>query len=416
MKRFILSPHTQQAITVKLFRPTQPLPFVELVVLMAFTMSLVALSIDGMLPALPYIGEDLLVTDTNDTQLIISMVFLGMAAGQLLFGPLSDSVGRKPALYGSLLVFGIGCLLSIFATDFNTMLIGRLLQGLGASGPRVVSVAVIRDQYEGREMAKVMSLIMMVFILVPMLAPFLGQLVLYISSWRGIFVGFLILSIIIFVWFGTRQPETLNPDNRQPLTFSAIQHGFLEVCKSRAALGYTLAVGVISGPFLMYLTTAQPILGEQYELGSTFTLYFAAMALSIGIASYVNSKLVIKYGMRRLSYIALAIVIVIALLFAIPTFIFDGQPPLILFMLYSVSTLFCMGVLFGNMNTMAMEPVGHIAGMGAAVVGSLSTFLSVIIAMVIGPFYDNSVMPLVLAFGGCAVVTVGLMVWAGNEK
>jgi DHA1 family bicyclomycin/chloramphenicol resistance-like MFS transporter len=383
---------------------------------MAFTMSLVALSIDGMLPALPYIGKDLLVADANDTQLIISMVFMGMAVGQLLFGPLSDSLGRKPALYGSLLVFGIGCLLSIFATDFNTMLLGRLLQGLGASGPRVVSVAVIRDQYEGREMAKVMSLIMMVFILVPMLAPFLGQLVLYISSWRGIFVAFLMLSVIIFVWFGTRQPETLNPDNRQPLTFSAIQHGFLEVCKSRAAFGYTLAVGVSSGPFIMYLTTAQAMLGEQYQLGSKFTLYFAVLALSVGVASYINSKLVIQYGMRRLSYIALVTVLILAVLFAIPTLMFDGHPPLILFLLYSVSTLFCMGVLFGNMNTMAMEPVGHIAGMGAAVVGSVSTLVSVVIAMSIGSFYDGSVMPLVLAFGGCALVTIGLMVWAGKES
>ena len=401
---------------MKLFSPTQRLPFVELVVLMAMTMSLVALSIDSMLPALPYIGRDLLVQDSNDTQLIISMVFLGMAAGQLFFGPLSDSIGRKPALYGSLLVFGLGCLLSIFATDFNTMLAGRLLQGIGASGPRVVSVAVIRDQYEGREMAKVMSLIMMVFILVPMLAPFLGQLVLYIASWRGIFVSFLILSVIIFVWFGTRQPETLNPENCKPLTVSAFKHGFLEVCKNRAAFGYTLAVGVVSGPFLMYLSTAQPILEEQYQLGAKFTFYFAAFALSIGVASYVNAKLVIKYGMRRLSYIALILVAVMSLLFAIPASLADGHPPLILFMTYSVLTLFCMGVLFGNMNTMAMEPVGHIAGMGAAVVGSFSTFISVIIAMVVGQFYDNSVMPLVLAFGGCAVITIGLMIWAGKES
>ncbi|RVU84444.1 Bcr/CflA family efflux MFS transporter [Leucothrix sargassi] len=382
---------------------------------MALTMSIVALSIDSMLPALSFIGNDLMVTDSNDTQLIISMVFMGLAGGQLIFGPLSDSIGRKPALYFSLLLFSLGCLLSIFATDMNTMLVGRLLQGLGAAGPKVVSVAVIRDQYEGREMAKVMSLIMMVFILVPMLAPFLGQLVLYFSSWRGIFVSFLLLAIIIFVWFGARQPETLLVENRQPFTVGAIKHGFLEVCKNRVSLGYTLAVGVISGPFMMYLSTAQPILEEQYALGAKFTIYFACFALSIGIASYVNAKLVIKHGMRRLSYIALVVVSVISLLFCVPVMMMDGQPPLILLMIYSVCTLFCMGMLFGNMNTMAMEPVGHIAGMGAAVVGAFSTFISAIIAMVAGSFYDNSVLPLVLTFGICAVITIGLMKWADKD-
>jgi DHA1 family bicyclomycin/chloramphenicol resistance-like MFS transporter len=397
---------------VKLFSPSQRLPFVEFIALMALTTSLVALTIDGMLPALPAIGQDLALADPNHTQLIVSMVFLGMAFGQLLFGPMSDSYGRKVALYAGMSVFMLGCLLSIFATDFNTMLIGRVLQGIGASAPRVVPMALIRDEYEGREMARIMSLIMMVFILVPMLAPMFGQLVVYLTDWRGIFYSFLLIAMVLSVWFAMRQPETLVPEKRKPFTGAVIIHGIVEVFKNRKAFGYTLAVGVVSGPFLAYLSTAQPILEEQYALGPTFTLYFAVLALSIGVASVVNSRVVVKYGMRFLSYYALAVIIIASALFALLMFFLDGEPSVMFFMGYLIVTLFCMGIVFGNMNALAMEPLGHIAGIGAAVVGSLSTFISVPIGIAIGQAYDQSVMPLVLGFLTFALIASALMVWA----
>lgn len=400
---------------VKLFSPSQRLPFVEFIALMALTTSLVALTIDGMLPALPAIGQDLALADPNHTQLIVSMVFLGMAFGQLLFGPMSDSYGRKVALYAGMTVFMIGCLLSIFATDFNTMLIGRVLQGIGASAPRVVPMALIRDEYEGRAMARVMSLIMMVFILVPMLAPALGQLVLYIADWRSIFGSFLGLAVILTLWFSIRQPETLAPENRKPFSVKQVWLGLLEVCRIRTALGYTLAVGMVSGPFLTYLSTAQPVLQEQYGLGAQFSLYFAVLALSIGVASFVNSKLVMRFGMRFLSRCATFGVVGLSLLFLLPVYLTDGNPPLLLFMAYLVTILFCMGMLFGNLNTMAMEPLGHIAGIGAAVVGSLSTLISVPLGIAIGMFYDNSVMPLVVGFLVCALGALVLMRWAEAE-
>ena len=397
---------------VKIFSPVQRLPFVEFIALMALTTSLVALTIDSMLPALPEIGRDLAISDPNHNQLIISMVFLGMAFGQLLFGPMSDSFGRKSALYAGMAVFVVGCLLSIFATDFNTMLIGRILQGIGVSGPRVVPMALIRDEYEGRAMAQVMSLIMMVFILVPMLAPAFGQLVLYLADWRAIFGSFLGLAFILTLWFSMRQPETLAPENRKPFSFKQVMAGLVEVCKIRSALAYTLAVGVVSGRFLTYLSTAQPILQDKYGLGAQFALYFAILSLAIGVASFVNSKLVMRLGMRFLSRWAMSAIIGLSLLFMLPVFLTDGSPPLWLLMIYLVAILFCMGILFGNLNTMAMEPLGHIAGIGAAVVGSLSTLVSVPLGVVIGMFYDNSVMPLVAGFFVCSIGALWLIHWA----
>ena len=411
----MLSAHLKRTITVKLPTPIHRLPFIEFIALMALTTSLVALSIDAMIPALPDIGQALNVQDSNDNQLIIAMVFLGMAVGQIFFGPLSDSFGRKPSLYLSLAVFAVGCIMSAMATSFTVMLIGRLLQGIGASGPRVIPMALIRDEYEGRGMARIMSLIMMVFILVPMLAPMFGQFVIFLSNWRGIFYSFLVIAMILLVWFSFRQPETLPPEKRKPFTIKVIILGALEVFKNRKAFGYTLSVGVVSGPFLAYLSTAQPILEIQFGLGATFTIYFAVLSLSIGIASYVNSKFVIKYGMRLLSYSALAVIIVASVLFGLLRFFIGDEPSLMFFMGYLVVTLFSMGIIFGNMNALAMEPLGHIAGIGAAVVGSLSTFISVPIGIVIGQAYHQSVMPLVFGFLICTLVALVLMLWAEKE-
>jgi len=412
----MLNHRFNQAIAVKLPTPVHRLPFTEFIILMALTTSMVALTIDAMLPALSEIGRELGVSDSNDTQLIISMVFLGMAIGQMIFGPLSDSLGRKPALYVSLSVFVVGCLLSIFATDFNTMLVGRLLQGIGASGPRIIPMALVRDEYEGRGMARIMSLIMMVFILVPMLAPMLGQFILYLSEWRGIFVSFLGMALVLLLWFSFRQPETLAVEHRKPFSFSVVLSGIIEVCKTRTAIGYTIAVGVASGPFLAFLSTVQQILEEQYQLGSNFTFYFAVLAMSIGIASYVNAKLVIKHGMRFLSRLALMVIITLGVLFSLLIGFLGEQPSLVLLMIYLAVTLFFMGIIFGNMNTLAMEPLGHIAGVGAAVVGSLSTFISVPIGIAIGQAYQASVMPLVLGFLTCSVLALLLMSWAEKES
>ena len=271
---------------------TRPVPgLTEFVILVAMLSSLTALAIDAMLPALPAIGRELNVSHDNAPQLILSVLFFGLALGQLIIGPLSDSTGRKPIIYAGLGVFSIGCLLSMFATDFNTMLIGRFLQGLGAASPRVITMALVRDCYRGREMAKILSMTMLIFILVPMLAPALGQGMMALAGWRSIFTAFLILAVSVVVWFGLRMPETLPAEQRTRLVLTEQLSAIRAVLRHRQTIGYTVMTGFVFGAFLGYLNSAQQILQDQYQLGERFPLYFAILAFAIGAASWLNACL-----------------------------------------------------------------------------------------------------------------------------
>ncbi len=388
------------------------LPFAEFVTLVALMFSVVALSIDGMLPALPAIGVDLAVSDPNDTQLVVSSVFLGLAFGQLLAGPLSDSFGRKPIIYAGFALFGCGCLLSIFATSFGWMIVGRLLQGIGAASPRIVTIALVRDQYQGREMARVMSFALSVFILVPALAPALGQGILVLAGWRAIFATFLLIAVFTSVWFALRQPETLAPERRSAFSLERIMAAAREVCTTRVAIGHTVATGLVFASFVGYLSSAQQVFQQTYGVGKWFPAYFAALALAIGCASVINGRLVVRHGMRRISTSAVRLLTAIALSFVLITWSLNGLPPLWLFMSFFLSMFFCIGLLFGNLNALTMEPLGHIAGVGAAVVGFIGTLISVPIGATIGQAYDGTVMPLAagfLVFAACALI---VMRWA----
>jgi DHA1 family bicyclomycin/chloramphenicol resistance-like MFS transporter len=384
----------------------------EFVTLMALLISLVALSIDAMLPALPEIGRDLGVQRSNDNQLIISVLFLGLAAGQMIYGPLSDSTGRKPAIYLGLILFILGCLLSIFATSFSAMLAGRFLQGIGAGGPRIVIVALVRDCYEGRAMARIMSFVMAVFILVPALAPALGQAILLVAHWRAIFVSFLVLAVTAFAWLALRQPETLTPDRRKPFSLRGIGRAVVETCVNRIAFGYTIASGLIFGAFIGYLISAQQIFQELYGLGRLFPIYFAVLALSIGSASYVNARLVMRFGMRFLSDRSLLVLCGLSVASFVAAAATSGQPPLWALMTYLMIAFFCIGILFGNFNSLAMQSVGHIAGVAAAVVGSLTTFISLALGTAIGQAYNGTVLPLVGGFALLGLGALGAMRWA----
>ena len=273
----------------------------EFVALMAFSMSMVALSIDAMLPAFPDMARDLQVSGANDIQLVISLLFTGLAFGQLFYGPLSDSIGRKPAIYLGFVLFILGSLLSMLSTDFHVMLAGRLLQGIGAAGPRTVTVALIRDRFHGSDMARVMSFIMTVFILVPIFAPALGQLILLFAGWRTIFAAFVLLAVVAMVWLGLRQTETLDVDRRKPFTLRNVAEAFLVVISNRVTVVYTLVAGCVSGAFLSYLNTSQQIFQVQYGLGLKFPLYFAILAVAVGFASLLNGRLVMRLGMHALA-------------------------------------------------------------------------------------------------------------------
>ena len=375
-------------------------------------MSLVALSIDAMLPALPAIGRDLGALGRNDTQFVITAVFLGLGVGQILFGPLSDRIGRKAAICAGLLLFMAGCLVSIFAPTFEMMIAGRVLQGIGVAGPRIVTIAMVRDRYEGRGMARLMSFAMAVFIIVPTIAPALGQGILWLGGWRAIFAAILAIAAIALAWFALRQPETLPASRRLPFSPRTIGRAALEVLRTRAALGYTLATACVFAPFLAYLSSAQQIFQDAYRTGALFPLWFGVLALAFGCASFVNGRLVVKHGMRRLSKGAAVAITGVSVVAWALAFAFDGLPPFWLLMAYLLAAFFCIGLLFGNLNALAMKPLGHIAGVGAAVVASLTTFIGVPLGALVGQSFDGTMYAQIAAFAVFGAGTLAAARWA----
>ena len=389
---------------------------VEFVALVALLSSLMALAIDAMLPALPVIGADLGVSNPNSPQLIISTVFFGMLVGQVLFGPISDSVGRKPLIYWGLGLFMVGSLVSMFAHSFEMMLFGRVLQGIGVAAPRVVTMALVRDCYSGREMAKIMSFTMIVFIMVPAIAPSLGLGILWIADWRMIFGAFILLSAPMLIWFWLRMPETWPAEKRRPFAWHEQWEATKIVCGNRLVMGYSLVTGLVFAAFLGYLNSVQQILQEQYGLGDQFPLYFAALALAIGGASIVNAKLVMKLGMRLLSARALQVVSALSAVFLVIVLLQSGQPPLWLFMGYCLLAFFSVGLLFGNLNALAMEPIGDYAGIGASIIGVVSTAVAIPIGVLIGQSYNKTVIPIVIGFLILTVLALFLQRWTERQR
>lgn len=373
--------------------------FGEFVSLMALIMCMVALSIDMMLPALDQIATDLLVEESNDIQWVLGILFLGVAFGQLIYGPLADAHGRKAAVYLGFAIFILGTLFAMLAPDLATLLVGRFLQGLGAAGPRIVTLAIVRDQFTGRDMARVLSLIMTIFILCPVVAPLLGQGVLLLTGWRELFGVLLIGAVGALTWFGVRQPETLPVSARIPVSKRRIQASLSEMLRHRGTLSSMVALGLVFGAFIGFLATVQPLLQNVYGLGRYFPVCFALLAFSIGSASYCNSRLVMRFGMYALAKVATAVITLSSVL-TLPVFIvFEGVPPLWGWILYLLPVLFCVGLLFGNLNALAMEPFGHFAGVASAMVGAGSTFIAVLIGASVGQMYGGTVLPVAVGFG-----------------
>ena len=384
----------------------------EFVTLMATLTALVAMSIDMVLPALPAIGAALGVEHANDNQLVVSLLFLGFGLGQLFYGPLSDATGRKPAAYVGLALYVVGCVLALLSRSFPVMLAGRFLQGVGVAGPRTITLALVRDRFEGREMARVMSLVMAVFILVPIVAPAAGQAILGAFGWRAIFGVYLTMGLLASVWFAMRQEETLPSGRRIPFSPPRIAAATREVLVNRRAIGYTIASGSVFGAFLGYLTSAQQILQGQYALAGRFPLYFAMLAIAIGSASLLNATLVVRYGMHALSSRSLQGICIASVVFTGVAAAASGHPPLWMLMSYLMASFFGIGLLFGNLNALAMQPLGHIAGTGAAVVGSTSMLISLALGTWIGQSYDGTVLPLVVGFAVLSACSIAMVRWA----
>ena len=386
--------------------PGEAAPRVEFIALVALTTSLVAMSIDTMLPALGSMASELGARHENDRQLILSVFFAGMSLGQLLYGPLSDSTGRKPALYFGIGLFMLGGLVCALTQSFTWLLIGRGLSGFGAAGPRIVSVALVRDAHAGRSMARVMSFVSTVFILVPVLAPSVGQAVLAVASWRAIFVGLVVVSALNVLWVGLRQPETLPARLRVRFSLRNIAQGCAETFRNRITLGYTLGSGFIFGGFIGYLSMSQQVFQEQYGLGRLFPVVFGLLASAIGLASFVNGKLVMRLGMRRLSRFALLFNCGLCISALLGSLAFAGHPPLPAFVCYMLVCFFCNGLLFGNFSARAMEPMGHIAGVAAAVNGSVASLVGLVLGSLFGRSYDGTVLPIVAGFTTSALLAL----------
>jgi DHA1 family bicyclomycin/chloramphenicol resistance-like MFS transporter len=378
----------------------------EFIFLVALLTALVAMSIDTMLPAIGTMAREFGVSDPNKRQYIIGTFFAGMTIGTLLSGPISDSTGRKPAIFAGLLIYAAGSVLCLFSTSFEMLLAGRALQGVGASSPRIVSMAMVRDGQGGAAMARIMSFVMSVFMLVPILAPSIGQLVLFVASWRMIFVGFLAMAIIAAIFLQVRQEETLPKEKRVAFSAGNLFRSAKEFFRFPVAWGYTIAVGFVFASFICYLGTSQQIFAEQYEQGEWFAVWFGAFAVAIAFAMIFNGRMVMRHGMRLLAKWAVRGCIVLSAVFLAVAIAYAGHPPLWTLGLFLFCTFFCCGILFGNYNAMAMEPVGHIAGMAAAISGTLSTLVALSFGTWFGQQYDGTVMPLAYAFLSMSVLAM----------
>ncbi len=374
-------------------------------------MSIVALSIDAILPALEAIGITVGTADSTQNQLLITMIFLGLGCGQLIFGPLSDSIGRKPVIYIGFGVFVIASFICVTAKSMELMVFGRILQGIGLSAPRTISIAMVRDSFSGDYMAKIMSFIVAIFILVPVIAPALGKLMLDSFGWKSIFNSQLIFGLFIMIWLWKRQPETLHPKNKIRLSKSLFINGLKEFIKFKTSIAFTLISGLITGSFMVYLSASQEIFQNQYGLVEEFPFIFAALAISVGFATFLNGTLVLKYGMYKMVrafMIAFTTIPILYLLFFYGT----TNPSVYILVSFFGLQFFSIGFLFGNLRSLAMQPVGHIAGIGAAINGFVSTVMAVPIATYIGGFVKNTASPLFVGFlicGSCSLMILGML-------
>jgi DHA1 family bicyclomycin/chloramphenicol resistance-like MFS transporter len=388
--------------------PSSPTSGKEFTLLMALLMSIVAISIDAMLPALGIIGATMGTTDPNQPQLVISSMFAGLAIGQLIVGPLSDATGRKPVLFAGIAIYLLGSSICYLSESFSFLLAGRFVQGLGAAAPYITAMSVVRDKFSGRDMARVMSLVMMIFILVPAIAPTLGVAVMHVASWREIFLLYVGYALVVALWIMLRLEETLTKEHRRPMQLASFAHGLRTVLSNRTTVSYMLCSGLCFGGLIGYLNASQQIFHIQFAAGDMFALYFGALALMLGVASLVNSRIVGRLGMRFISMSAMrAIVATSALFLALHGLVDTITLPM--FLAYATVLFFAFGLTFGNLNAIAMEPMGEIAGMASAIIGATSSILSLTFGTLIGQLYDNTLIPVAGGFFFCCGAALLMM-------
>ena len=371
-------------------------PLLEFVAMIAILFAMIAFSTDAMLPALPEIAAELTPGAPNRAQLIITTFMLGLGLGTLVAGPMADAIGRKPVINVGIALFITGSALAYFATSLEMILMARILQGLGAAGPRIAPQALVRDLFEGRQMAQITSFIMTVFMLVPAIPPYLGSLIIEAFGWRYVFVAFVLFAIWGTAWLNIRQPETLAVEARRPIRIENLRQGFLEVIRNRRVLIFIAAMSLGFTQLLAILSSTQSIYAETFGRAESFPFWFAMSALISAGGTIVNARLVMRVGMRRLVLWAFGLQ---SLGSATALAIFVGginaDAAFYLWFAWSSSVFLMASFSFGNLNAMALQPLGHIAGMAASVIAAISTVVAVALAIPIGLAFDGTPLPLI---------------------
>ncbi|WP_162855095.1 multidrug effflux MFS transporter [Stappia sp. BW2] len=390
------------------------MPFAEFVAIIAMIMALNAMAIDVMLPALPAIGDALNIVEENNRQLVLLSYLVGFGSAQLFFGPVTDALGRRGVLVGGLALYSLASIGAIFAMDLNTLLIARVLQGVGCAAARVTVLSVVRDCYTGRRMGKVMSLVMMVFMAVPVVAPSIGQAVLLIAGWHWIFALLLISGVTMMIWSALRMPETLAVENRRPMEVSTIASAYMTALTTRVSLGYTVGTAFIFGGLFSFLAMSQQIFVEIFDLGNLFPVVFAAIAISMAGASFTNAQLVEAIGMRRLSHGAAVVYTVLG--FVVWLLAALGFENFWVFLILAAMIMTSFGFLGANFNAMAMEPLGAIAGTASSVIGTISTLGGAILGYIMGQLFDGTTQPLGVAYTIYGLCAIGCILYAERGR
>lgn len=406
--------HLARMTTSAASTPAQKPGFVEFVCLVAALMAMNALAIDSMLPALPHIGQDLAVQSANGVQWVVTAYLLGFGAAQLIYGPLADRFGRKPILMAGVGVYVLFSLLATLAPTFDALIAARIGQGLGSAATRVLVVSIVRDRYSGRDMARVMSLSFLVFLGVPILAPSVGALIMQFGPWRWIFGVLMVFGLSVMLWALLRLPETLHPEYRQPIRLPRIVAGFREALTNRVSLGYTLAMGALMGGLFGFINSAEQIFSQVFHAPSVFPLVFAVIAGGIAVASLLNARLVGRLGSRLISHTALIAFIVIAAIHA--GVALAGVESIWTFGVLQALTMFCFGLMAGNFGSMAMEPMGHIAGTASSAQGFLSTILGSLAGFAVGQQFNGTTVPMMVGLTVYGLLALAMVLFAEKGR
>lgn len=394
--------------------PRHGLGFKEFVAIVAALMALNALAIDVMLPALGDIGRAFAITDPNERQKIVIVYLIGFGSAQLVCGPLSDRFGRRPVLLGGLALYAAAGLFSVVAASMDQMLLARLLQGIGCAAPRVVAVSAVRDCYSGARMGRVMSLVMMVFMSVPIIAPSIGQVILLVAPWRAIFLMLTFGGFAMLGWCALRLRETLPVEERRPLSVSTVLGAYRATLATRVTFGYMLATTLIFGGLFSFIASAQQVYVDLFGLGPAFPLVFALMGLALAAASFLSASLVERIGLRPLSHWALVAYALLNIVQVIAALTLGSN--VFVFTSLLVLGIFSFGLIGPSFNAIAMEPLGHIAGAASAMVGFVTTSGGAALGYLVSSRFDGSVLPLTLGFACFALSGLAVVAWTERGR